>query len=209
MSGGGQLRIRIPDVRLRELLQVVAEARVDRHVPAEAPFVLREEGILLDVRMRRRPGRARTGKRLNVARGLVQVERRQARERVGAEEVAGEVVQDVVELEVESASHLVRAARPGERVGDLPALDGRFARAERVAADGEDRQSALLNDRFRVRRCWLRPVPDRVAHWTRASLNRLAPNTVVMLAFNVRVRTLESPVCSTRSAGRRSRSSCR
>ena len=36
------------------------------------------------------------------------------------------------------------------RVGDLPALDRGLARAERVAADGQHRLPALLNDRLRV-----------------------------------------------------------
>ena len=123
--------------------------------------------------MRRRPGRGRAGEGLHESNRLVLVERGQARERVGPEEVAGEVVQDVVELEIDSGLHLVRAARPRDRVGSLPAIDRGFTRAERIAADREHRRTGLLDDRLRIRAVCLarflvaRPLEPRLVEQCR------------------------------------------
>jgi hypothetical protein len=101
-------------------------------IAVNPPFVLREERILLDIGVRGRTGRTGTLERLDVARGLVLGERSQGRERVRAEEIAGEVVQDVVELEIEPALHLVRAAGPGDgiRHGDITGTGERACRID-------------------------------------------------------------------------------
>src|SRR5204863_1776718 len=87
---------------------------------------------------------------LHVSACLIPVEGGEARKRIGAEEVARKVVEDVVELEIASGLHPVCPACPRDRVGSLPPFDRRFTRAERVAPDSEDRRAVLLDERFRI-----------------------------------------------------------
>ena len=63
--------------------------------------------------------------------GDAPVERGEARERVGAEEVAREEIEDVVVEEVDPALDRVIAEEERRRVGDLVAVDRRLARVRR------------------------------------------------------------------------------
>ena len=93
------------------LHQVVAQPHVERQVAARPPLVLHEERILVDVRVRFRPGRAGALEVLLVELvGAVRPaagKRRERAERVRPAEEAGEVVQDVVELKIEPALEFV------------------------------------------------------------------------------------------------------
>src|SRR5438105_4106358 len=99
---------------------------------------MNEGGVLGHVGMRDRSCRARTGERLQITRGDSVLEIGEAAEAVRAEEVAREVVEDLVLIDVETDFDGVTANDVVQRVGDLMALDGRFARAEGVAADVDD-----------------------------------------------------------------------
>src|SRR4029079_2103982 len=133
---------------------VAALSRVELYRGAEAPFVLREERVLVDVGMRGGAGRAVTGKRLHVplagGAGRAGGVGGQAVEGVRAGEVAREEIQDAVELQIGAGAQLVGALDDGERIGELRAVDRRLARAEEVAADGQHRRSALANGRLRL-----------------------------------------------------------
>ena len=145
-----ELRVGVPDLRFREPLDVVTQPRIQGEIGPQPPFVLREPRVLLDIGMRRRTRGTGTRECLHVSACLIPVEGGEARKRVGAEEVAREVVEDVVELEIESGFHSVCPARPRDRVGSLPPFDRRLTRAERVASDSEDRRAVLLDEPLRI-----------------------------------------------------------
>ena len=111
---------------------------------------MNERGVLRHVRMRDRAGRARAGERLQETGSLPVLEIGQAGEAVRAEEVAREVVEDLVLIDVEAHLDRVAADDVGDRVRDLVALDGRLARAEGVAPDVDHADRALVDLRFRI-----------------------------------------------------------
>src|SRR4051794_15411467 len=146
----GKLRISIANGWLRDFLEVVAQSGVDRQLRIELPFVVYECGVLGHVRIRDRSGRARTGERLEIAGRFAVLKIGEAVEAVRAEEIAREVVEDLVLIDVESGFDGVAADDVGDRVGDLVASDRRFARAERVTADVDDADRVLVDLRFRI-----------------------------------------------------------
>ena len=149
-AGGGKLRIRITNRGLRDLLEVVAKAGVDRQLRIELPFVMHERGVLGHVGMRDRSRRARTGERLQIAGGDSVLEIGQTAEAVRAKEIAREVVEDLVLIDADAALDGMAADDVGQRVGDLVALDRRFTRAEGVPADVDDADRVLVDLRFRI-----------------------------------------------------------
>ena len=151
-AGGRELRVGIPDRRLLELLQVVAEPGVHGDRVVDPPLVLDEEAVLADVRMRRRAGRAVAGERLQVALACgarhAELERRQAVEGIGPAEVAGEEIEDSIAIQVATELHTVTSRYVGQGVGELNALDRCFAWTEIVTSDDEDGLPPLLHCRF-------------------------------------------------------------
>src|ERR1043166_1678250 len=98
--------------------------------------------------MRDRSARAGTGERLREARRLAVIEVGEAVEDVRNEEVTGEVVEDVVLIDVEAALERVVRHHVRRGVRELFAADRRLARAERVAADVENARAFFKDLRF-------------------------------------------------------------
>src|SRR5215213_282983 len=93
-----------------------------------------------------RAGRSRSGERLQETRGSSDVVVSDAVELIGAREVAGEEVENVVVVVVEAALECVRTLQQRRCIGELVALDGRLARAEEVAPDRDHGRTALTDD---------------------------------------------------------------
>src|SRR6185437_10736268 len=98
-----KLRVRILRRRLRDLLEVVTQAAVECERWAHLPLVLQKRRVLCHVGMRDRSGSSGAGKCLQIARGDSVLEIRKAAEAVRAEEVAREVVEDPIAIDVEAA----------------------------------------------------------------------------------------------------------
>ena len=122
----GELWVRVAHVTLRDVLEVVAEAEVQREVGRDLPLVGDEPRIVGQVRVRRRAGRSGPGERLDVplARAVrrAALEGTDARERVGAREVARKEVQDLVLVVVEARLERVAPEENGRRIRALPSL---------------------------------------------------------------------------------------
>ena len=84
-------------------------------------------------------------------RSLVPVGTPRLNDQIGPEEVAREVVQDVVVLVVEAPLQRVRPEEVGDGVRDLPAFDRRLPRREEVLADREYGSASLQHVRLRFR----------------------------------------------------------
>ena len=79
-SGSEELRVRIQNIRLRDLLEVVTKTGVDGQRRLHVPLVLHEHAVLGHVGMRCRSGSSGAGERLGVARGDSVLEIRERRE---------------------------------------------------------------------------------------------------------------------------------
>src|SRR5258708_39608692 len=148
MRGGGNVggiqalreRIRILYSGLLRQFQIVADAHIQSEIPGDSPVILDKGSVLPQVRVRGGAGSSRAGVRFNkriAGRGDGQSEQAFSKvietgKGIGAGEIAGEVVQDVVPKNVAAKFEVVVTMHPGERVTILLAMDRGLARAEGV-----------------------------------------------------------------------------
>src|SRR5258708_16063735 len=100
--------------------------------------------------MRERSGRSGTREGLQERHRILVGEIREAVEAVGAEEVAWEVVEDVVVAVIEAALECVVLQNVGGCVRDLIALDGRLARREAVAPEEQNANATRKHRGLRI-----------------------------------------------------------
>ncbi len=151
-AGGRQLGIRVPGGGLRDPLVVVTKTEIHRQAVVDPNVILGEPCEFRQVRFCGCSRGSAAGESLHIpptgsgrpAAGEVC----ETREGVTAGEVAGKVVQDSVDIPVAPDLQIVPARDVRQIVRELSALDCRFARAEVIAADDQNRLTAFLDGRL-------------------------------------------------------------
>src|SRR6185369_4619246 len=130
-----------------EILKVVTKTEVERQLRRDAPVVLYEESVFVQIGIRRSACRSCAGKVLDESCGCIRGKERVGVERELTGEKSGEEVEHAIEVQVGAELQAVFAVRETDHVDELRALNGRLARAEVVAAQLE-KAAASLNACF-------------------------------------------------------------
>src|SRR5438034_1256575 len=124
-------------------------------VPTMMDGVLKETGKLGKIRFGGGPGCSVAGKRLHVAFAggcrTAAREIREAVEPVRSREVAWEEIQNPVDIQISTELEAVQACDERNVIGELSALDGRFAGTEKVAPNRQYGLAAFNDRCFGVR----------------------------------------------------------